>query len=89
MMASVDLFEAPASPDASVPTLMFDSMSALDVSGAADSLSLNDIKMFESLDLNSSGSSGIGNSNEAIIEGSLDEADSLLEDASQYCKICK
>lgn len=52
-------------------------------------LTINDIKMFESLDLDSSGSSGIGNSNEAIIEGSLDETDSLLEDASQHCKICK
>lgn len=88
-MASVDMFDGPASPTASIPTLVFDSISALDVSTAVDSLSLNDIKMFESLDLNSSGSSGIGNSNEAIIEGSLDEADSLLEDASQYCKVCK
>lgn len=90
-MASVDLFNNPAtSPIPTIQTTVIESIMPMDnMNTSMDSLTINDIRLFESLELNSSGSSGIGNSNEAIIDGSLDEADSLLEDASQYCKICK
>lgn len=54
-----------------------------------ESLSKNDIKLFESLELASGSSSGIGTSSEVIIEGSLEETDSLLDDTSRSCKICK
>lgn len=87
-MASADIFSSVATP--SVPPSIQTPEPTLN--GLSESivepLTINDIKMFESLDLDSSGSSGIGNSNEAIIEGSLDEADSLLEE-NQHCKICK
>lgn len=84
-MASADIFSSVVA--SAVPT-------DTSLSGLTDTivepLTINEIKMFESLDdLDSSGSSGLGNSNEAIIEGSLDESDSLLEDANQTCKICK
>lgn len=86
-MASADIFSSVvASP---VPTETTDSTLSGLTENTVEPLTINDIKMFESLDLDSSGSSGIGNSNEAIIEGSLDESDSLLEDASQTCKMCK
>lgn len=90
MMTSVDLFSnTVTSPVSPIQTADIESMLTMDngILPVVDALTINDIKMFESLD--SSGSSGIGNSNEAIIEGSLDEADSLHEDASQYCKICE
>lgn len=90
IMASADIFSNVAA--SSMPPATIASTEST-LSGLSETivepLTINDIKMFESLDLDSSGSSGIGNSNEAIIEGSLDEADSLLEDASQNCKICK
>lgn len=91
-MASADIFKsniikitAPDIPSATIATSE-SSLSGLTES-TVEPLTINDIKMFESLDLDSSGSSGIGNSN--IIEGSLDETDSLLEDGNQTCKICK
>lgn len=87
-MASVDTFSmviATTLPSATIATNE-SSLSGINES-TVEPLTINDIKMFESLDLDSSGSSGIGNSN--IIEGSLDETDSLLEDGTQTCKICK
>lgn len=88
-MASADIFSTIATTPVS-PTMatMEPNLPALTES-TVEPLTINDIKMFESIDLDSSGSSGIGNSNEAIIEGSLDEADMLIEDANQHCKICK
>lgn len=87
-MASADIFSSVASPSVppsiKTPEPILNGLSETVV----EPLTINDIKMFESLDLDSSGSSGIGNSNEAIIEGSLDEDDSLLEE-NQHCKICK
>lgn len=90
-MASVDLFNNPAtSPIPTIQTTAIESLLPMDnTNSSIESLSINDIRLFESLELNSSGSSGIGNSNEAIIDGSLDETVSPYEDASQYCKICK
>lgn len=89
-MASTDIFSTIATTSVS-PTMATSepTVTALMESTIVEPLTINDIKMFESLDLDSSGSSGIGNSNEAIIEGSLDEADMLIEDANQHCKICK
>ena len=89
-MASADIFSTvtPTSVPSPIPTTD-PILPALTETTAVEPLTINDIKMFESLDLDSSGSSGIGNSNEAIIEGSLDEADMLMEDANQHCKICK
>lgn len=89
-MASADLFSSVApttTPPATIATTEA-TLTAL-TETTVEPLTINDIKMFESLDLDSSGSSGIGNSNEAIIEGSLDETDSLLEEPNQCCKICK
>lgn len=89
-MASADIFGTIATT--SVSSTMATSepiVTALAENTVVEPLTINDIKMFESLDLDSSGSSGIGNSNEAIIEGSLDETDMLMEDANQHCKICK
>lgn len=90
-MASAEIFSSVVAPSA--PPAATITSSELTINGLSETivepLTINDIKMFESLDLDSSGSSGIGNSNEAIIEGSLDETDSLLEDANQHCKICK
>lgn len=90
-MASAELFGTAATTSVSSTTMVTvePTLSALTENSTVEPLTINDIKMFESLDLDSSGSSGIGNSNEAIIEGSLDEADMLTEDANQYCKICK
>lgn len=86
-MASADIFSSVA--PSSVPTATETTLPSL-METTVEPLTINDIKMFESLDLDSSGSnsSGIGNSNE-VIEGSLDETDSLLEDATQSCKVCK
>lgn len=90
-MASADIFSTIAATSVSSAMATAESAvaAALTESTVVEPLTINDIKMFESLDLDSSGSSGIGNSNEAIIEGSLDEADMLMEDANQHCKICK
>lgn len=91
-MASTDIFSTIATTTSVSSTMATDESTvtgALTESTIVEPLTINDIKMFESLDLDSSGSSGIGNSNEAIIEGSLDEADMLIEDANQHCKICK
>lgn len=89
-MASADIFSSVATTTVSPATITTtDTMLTGHIETIVEPLTINDIKMFESLDLDSSGSSGIGNSNEAIIEGSLDETDSLLEDAHQCCKICK
>lgn len=90
-MASADIFStiAATSVSSAMATAESTVAAALTESTVVEPLTINDIKMFESLDLDSSGSSGIGNSNEAIIEGSLDEADMLMEDANQHCKICK
>lgn len=91
-MTSVELFCSAATSPVSTSTI---ASSITDVSlpsldrGSVEPLTINEIKMFESLDLHSSGSSGIGTSIEAIIEVSLDETDSLLEESSQCCKICK
>lgn len=89
-MASADIFSSVAT---AVPTATIASSEPIlnghSENSTVEPLTINDIKMFESLDLDSSGSSGIGNSNEAIIEGSLDESDSLLEETNQFCKICK
>lgn len=91
-MTSVELFSSAATSPVSTSTIASTttdaSLSSSD-RGSVEPLTINEIKMFESLDLHSSGSSGIGTSNEAIIEGSLDETDSLLEESSQSCKICK
>lgn len=96
-MASADIFSSVTTPS-SVPTATSIAVAAAaatdtTLSGLAETtivepLTINDIKMFESLDLDSSGSnsSGIGHSNEGI---ELDETDSLLEDVSQNCKVCK
>lgn len=80
-MASVDIFNSTTS---SVDT-SDDSVSPFDetIAEAPLTLSINDIKMFESLELETSGNS------ELIIEGSLEETDSMLEDSTQNCKICK
>lgn len=89
-MASADIFSsvaATAVPPAAIATTEATLTGLTETT--VEPLTINDIKMFESLDLDSSGSSGIGNSNEAIIEGSLDETDSLLEEPNQCCKICK
>lgn len=89
-MASADIFSSIATTSVSSTMEMSEpTVAALTESTVVEPLTINDIKMFESLDLDSSGSSGIGNSNEAIIEGSLDESDMLIEDANQHCKICK
>lgn len=91
-MASVDIFSSAATSPVSTSTIvssLTDTSLPSSDSGSVEPLTINEIKMFESLDLHSSDSSGIGNSNEAIIEGSLDETDSLLEDSSQFCKLCK
>lgn len=89
-MASAEIFSTVATTSASSTTIITveTTLPAL-AESTVEPLTINDIKMFESLDLDSSGSSGIGNSNEAIIEGSLDEADMLMEDANQHCKVCK
>lgn len=90
-MASADIFSSvavTAVPPATIATTEA-TLNGLTETNIVEPLTINDIKMFESLDLDSSGSSGIGNSNEAIIEGSLDETDSLLEEPNQCCKICK
>lgn len=79
----------PTTTTTTIPSTTESILSLLTETTAVEPLTINDIKMFESLDLDSSGSSGIGNSNDAIIEISLDETDSLLDDAKQYCKICK
>lgn len=89
-MASADIFNnvaATAVPLATIATI--EPTLSGHTENTVEPLTINEIKMFESLDLDLSGSSGIGNSNEAIIEGSLDESDSLLEDTNQCCKICK
>lgn len=89
-MASADIFSTIAVTTVSSTMVTSEpTVAALTETNAVEPLTINDIKMFESLDLDSSGSSGIGNSNEAIIEGSLDETDMLIEDANQQCKICK
>lgn len=89
-MASVDIFGtvAPTSVSSTM-TATESTLTALTENTIVEPLTINDIKMFESLDLDSSGSSGIGNSNEAIIEGSLDEAEMLMDDANHHCKACK
>lgn len=95
-MASADIFSSVAATAVPPATIATTEGTLSPLTGLSETnittvepLTINDIKMFESLDLNSSGSSGIGNSNEAIIEGSLDETDSLLEEPNQCCKICK
>lgn len=90
-MASPDIFDTAAAISSVSSTTMTTGESVLPALtvNTVEPLTINDIKMFESLDLDSSGSSGIGNSNEAIIEGSLDDVELLMEDANQYCKHCK
>lgn len=88
-MASADIFSTIATTSISSTMATAEQTLPALTESTVEPLTINDIKMFESLDLDSSGSSGIGNSNEAIIEGSLDEADMLMEDANQHCKICK
>lgn len=88
-MASADIFSTIATTSISSTMAIAEQTLPALTESTVEPLTINDIKMFESLDLDSSGSSGIGNSNEAIIEGSLDEADMLMEDANQHCKICK
>lgn len=88
-MASVEMFSTVAITSVASTMTTAESISPALNENIVEPLTINDIKMFESLDLDSSGSSGIGNSNEAIIEGSLDEAEMLIEDANQHCKVCK
>lgn len=52
-------------------------------SSVVEPLTLDDIKIFEAMELDN----GVGN--EAIIEGALEEPDSMLENATQLCKKCK
>lgn len=52
-------------------------------SSVVEPLTLDDIKIFEAMELDN----GVGN--EAIIEGALEEPDSMLDNATQLCKRCK
>lgn len=64
------------------------SSSSICSNGNCEPLTMNDIKLFESLDMN-----GADDYKDAIIEitldGALEENDSMLSDANQICKICK